>query len=184
MPYFPPKISESITYIPGEVIIDAPIDVIWKVLLDFESYTEWNPFVRSQLVTDEKYNPLSPQPKPTEGAHLLMLTQIPPPKGTLVPVDKDLARTGGVITFVDEEKRRVGWKQTQYPDWLLRTNRWQELTEVEVDGKNMVKYWTVETFNGPLAWAIRWFFHEKLTTSFAAMATALKERSEQLARDE
>ena len=27
------------------VIIDAPVDVIWSVMLDFKTYQDWNPFI-------------------------------------------------------------------------------------------------------------------------------------------
>lgn len=28
------------------ITIDAPIDTVWDVLLDWDKYAEWNPFVR------------------------------------------------------------------------------------------------------------------------------------------
>ena len=28
------------------IVIDAPVEDVWKVLLDFESYKDWNPFIR------------------------------------------------------------------------------------------------------------------------------------------
>jgi hypothetical protein len=30
-----------------EIIIDAPIDKIWSILIDFPSYPNWNPFIRA-----------------------------------------------------------------------------------------------------------------------------------------
>jgi hypothetical protein len=30
-----------------EILIQAPIDLVWTVLTDFDSYPGWNPFVRS-----------------------------------------------------------------------------------------------------------------------------------------
>jgi hypothetical protein len=30
-----------------EIVIDDPPEVVWQILTDFESYPEWNPFVRS-----------------------------------------------------------------------------------------------------------------------------------------
>lgn len=30
-----------------EIEIDAPADIVWKILTDFQSYPDWNPFIRS-----------------------------------------------------------------------------------------------------------------------------------------
>jgi hypothetical protein len=30
-----------------ETVINAPSETVWRVLMDFEAYPEWNPFVRS-----------------------------------------------------------------------------------------------------------------------------------------
>ncbi len=30
-----------------EIIIDAPADKVWDILVDFDSYSEWNPFIQS-----------------------------------------------------------------------------------------------------------------------------------------
>ncbi len=29
-----------------EILIDAPIEVVWRVLMNFENYRHWNPFLR------------------------------------------------------------------------------------------------------------------------------------------
>ena len=66
-----------------------------------------------------------------------------PPRG-LDDDDKGLRPTKGVITYIDEARHRVVWEQVSYPKWLLRTERWQEVTEEQVDGKIVTKYMTVE----------------------------------------
>jgi len=182
MPYTTPDIPNSVTHISTEIIVDAPIETVWNVLLDFSSYEKWNTFVRSQLITDVNFSPLNPQPMPTEGAYLVMHARIPP--GGLGNSKKGLTRSEEIVTFVDVEHHRVGWKQLSYPDWLLKAHRWQYLEEIEVEGKKMVKYSTVETFSGPFAWIIRSFLTKNLQTSFNAMAQNLKEYSEQLTRED
>lgn len=36
----------SILTVQASALIDAPIETAWNVLLDFQAYPEWNPFVR------------------------------------------------------------------------------------------------------------------------------------------
>src|SRR5438046_10189331 len=36
-----------------ETEIDAPVDRVWQVLMDFDSYPRWNPFIRSIRGTPE-----------------------------------------------------------------------------------------------------------------------------------
>lgn len=34
-------------HIGSEIIIDAPISNVWKVMMDFKNYSDWDPFIRS-----------------------------------------------------------------------------------------------------------------------------------------
>lgn len=34
-------------HIQTEITINAPCDIIWEVLMDFEKYSSWNPFIQS-----------------------------------------------------------------------------------------------------------------------------------------
>lgn len=192
-----PDVSRAVTYIKAEVTIDAPLKTVWDAILDFPAYPAWNPFVRSQAITDPMFRPLLAHPKPTEGAHLLMHVRIPP-KG-LDDNDKGLQSSKEVITFIDEKNYRIVWAQVGIPKWLLKAERWQEVTEVQVDGRAIAKYMTVEVraltclyvmlcidilaqvFNGPAALVVRLFMRKNLTTSFEAMANGLKKYSEELA---
>ena len=36
-----------------ETEIDAPVERVWQVLMDFDSYPRWNPFIRSIRGTPE-----------------------------------------------------------------------------------------------------------------------------------
>jgi hypothetical protein len=65
------------------------------------------------------------------------------------------------------------------PPWLMTTERWQWLTDVEdVDGSHKTKYETIEVFNGPAAWIVKWFVSPYLKMGFEAMAKDLKQRAE------
>lgn len=48
-----------------ELIIDAPAETVWNHLIDFESYPEWNPFIKSIVG------------KPETGSKLKVLIQPP-----------------------------------------------------------------------------------------------------------
>ncbi|KAF8512948.1 hypothetical protein BU17DRAFT_53764 [Hysterangium stoloniferum] len=176
-----PTKSGSVTHVKAEIIADAPIEVVWNTLMDFSSYGQWNPFVRSQSITDASYKPLSEQPVPSEGDHLLLKVRIPP-KG-LDDVDTGLSQSKEIITYVDKINHGIGWKQDNLPNWLLNTHRWQDLEEIDLDGKKHTKYTTLITFTGPLAYMVKWLMVGKLTTSFRAMAEGLKTRSEYLAKN-
>jgi len=69
------------------------------------------------------------------------------------------------------------WIVKGYPTWLLRTERIQVLSEVDGD-PSKTKYETVEEFNGPLAYIIKWWIGDDIKKSFNAGAEALKKRVE------
>lgn len=55
------------TELSTEIEIDAPAERVWKVLMDFESYPEWNPFVREISGKAEVGTTLSVYIKPDGG---------------------------------------------------------------------------------------------------------------------
>ena len=42
----PPLADDTQWSVSTRITIDAPINEVWDVLLDWEKYSEWNPFVR------------------------------------------------------------------------------------------------------------------------------------------
>jgi hypothetical protein len=85
-----------------------------------------------------------------------------------------------VITALDHGGFRVAWGTSGIPAWILRTQRWQWLTEVEAeleDGsgvKKVTKYESVETFGGLAAYLVKWLMGTKLNMGFQAQADGLK----------
>ncbi|KAK0216409.1 hypothetical protein IW262DRAFT_1464964 [Armillaria fumosa] len=61
----------------GSSLINAPKEAVWNAVLDFSSYPNWNPFVRSQLVANDFAIPLENQTA-FVGAKLIITSQIPP----------------------------------------------------------------------------------------------------------
>ncbi|KAF9806332.1 hypothetical protein IEO21_08712 [Rhodonia placenta] len=112
-------------------VIDAPIDKVWQILVDFTSYSEWSNRHKQLIVDSSSKEPL-PDQTPREGLYLLMEVHIPPtPDRSHTPTSRPLE----MITAVDPAAHRVAWKNLM-PSWFLRAERWQALSVVE-DGKTL-----------------------------------------------
>ncbi|KAI0759025.1 hypothetical protein C8Q74DRAFT_1301632 [Fomes fomentarius] len=155
--------------------IDAPLDKVWDILADFTKYPEWNPFVRSQVITDKDKKPLaganSPEDQtPAKGKYLLMHVHIP-------PTMDDSARTTEAfeqIVFFDDAVHRLAWKSL-LPQWFVRAERWQALSTT---AEGRTRYESREVFAGVGAYLIKWVISKNLQKSFDAMGDALKARAE------
>ena len=149
------------------VSIDAPIDVVWDVMLDTEAYGEWNPFV-------ERLE--SPQP-PTEGDPIVLhvrwangrsarsperIVAIQPPRR-----DSDGVATACLSYVYEGLPSKLG---------LVKGVRHQRLRQ-EPGGQT--SYDTVEEFSGPL---VRFAGPGRVAEGFARHAAALKRRAEERAR--
>ncbi|KAI0651198.1 hypothetical protein C8Q79DRAFT_18231 [Trametes meyenii] len=165
----PPSYNGPFT-VNATVTIDAPIDKVWEILLDFPKYTEWNPFVRSQVITDKDKKPFDDQTA-AEGKYLLMTVHIPATFDNSASPQTPFE----LITHVQPDIYRVAWKNL-LPSWLIRAERWQALSTTE-DGKTL--YETREVFAGVGAYAIKLFIAKNLEKSFEAMAEALKKCAEE-----
>ncbi|KAI0369266.1 hypothetical protein BV20DRAFT_946385 [Pilatotrama ljubarskyi] len=159
----PPSYSGPFTA-NASVVIDAPIEKVWDVLLDFPKYPE------CQVITDKNEKPVEDQ-TPAEGKYLLMKVHIPPTMDDSVPTTSAFE----IITHVEPDTRRVAWKNL-LPQWFVRAERWQALSTTE-EGKTL--YESREIFAGVGAYAIKMFIGKNLEKSFEAMAEALKARAEQ-----
>ncbi|KAI0688003.1 hypothetical protein BC835DRAFT_1374577 [Cytidiella melzeri] len=174
----PPTSSDGVLAVTGSSVIDAPIDTVWRVLMDFPAYPEWNSFVRKQCVVDHSDN-LLPDQVAHEGAYLHLTVHLPPsmsPPSRFSLLSPSTTRL--VVSLVDAEHYRAAWTN-RMPKWLMTTERWQWLTVVEEeDGSRKTKYETIEVFDGPAAWIVRWFVAPYLKVAFEGMATDLKRRAE------
>ncbi|KZT68055.1 hypothetical protein DAEQUDRAFT_728312 [Daedalea quercina L-15889] len=169
-----PKFAGVLT-LSSSCVIDAPIEKVWGILCNFQSYSEWNEFVHAQVIVDGKTKKPLPDQTPREGTYLLMDVFIPP--------SADLSRSPSsrpleIITAVDPTNHRIAW-QNCMPAWLVSAERWQVLSVVE-DGKTL--YETREVMGGIAAYIIKWFMYTNLMKGFQAVADGLKKRAEQLQR--
>jgi hypothetical protein len=146
--------------------IDAPLDVVWQVMLDTEAYGEWNPFVeRIETPTPPAVgNPIVLHVRWANGGTVTSperITAIEPPAAT------DGATTAH-LAYVFE-----GWPAKLR---LLSATRHQRLTQRPGEPTT---YDTVEEFSGPL---VRLAGPGRVEDGFRRHAAALKERAESLVR--
>ncbi|EKM52674.1 uncharacterized protein PHACADRAFT_164606 [Phanerochaete carnosa HHB-10118-sp] len=163
----PPRAEGAVLAVIASSVIDAPVEKVWEVLLDFPAYSE----CRTQTVVDANERPV-PDQAASEGSLLTLKVHLPPSmEPQMFPGSTRLR-----VSLVDHAAHRVAWTN-RMPAWLMTTERWQWLT-VLGDGKT--KYETIEVFNGPIAYLVRWFVSGKLKLGFQAMADGLKARAESL----
>ncbi|PFH46304.1 hypothetical protein AMATHDRAFT_155684 [Amanita thiersii Skay4041] len=163
--------------------IDAPIDLVWDVLLDFPSYSQWQvfpsislcPIDRGQVITDKNKRPLADQ-TPEVGKYLLIApVHLPPTMGK--PGWFGTSSAFEIISAVDHDEHRVAWINIDMPRFLLNAERWQVLS---VDPTGQTKYETREVFGGFFSYFIKFFLQSSLVHGFSAQAEGLKKRAEQL----
>ena len=145
--------------------INAPIDVVWSVMLDTRSYGEWNPFLfRIEC-------PPSPGPGDAIVLHVRWLdgrTTRSPERITVVepPTTDESGTATATLAYVYEgfpAKLR-----------LVRGTRIQRLTQ---RAGGPTTYDTVEEFSGPL---VRFAGPGRVAEGFRRHADALRARAESL----
>lgn len=148
----------------AEAVIDAPLDLVWSVMLDVERYPEWNPFVRRVECAGAPHvgQPLRLHVTWANGRGNVSperITVLEPPSG-------ERPRTATLGYVYEGLPARLG---------LVRGIRWQRLTQ-EPGGPT--RYATVEEFRGPL---VRLAGPARVADGFARHAAALRSRAEHLA---
>lgn len=148
----------------AQVDIDAPIDLVWTVMLDTPSYAEWNPFVvRAECATP-----------PRVGDPILLHVRWSNDRGTRsperisvvdAPHDVDGVRRATLAYVYEGLPSRLG---------LVKGIRHQRLSQSE--GGGPTSYETVEEFSGPL---VRLAGPGRVEDGFRRHAEALKTRCEQ-----
>ncbi|WP_416838343.1 SRPBCC family protein [Haloferax sp. DFSO52] len=139
--------------------IDAPPEQVWAVLIDFDHYDEWNPFMR--IVG-----------RANEGATLVV--RLMPPGGGESAFEPDVTRS--------EKNREFGWLGHLVVPGLFDGEHRFRLEPLD-DGER-TRFEHSETFSGILAGITLRFIREKTEAGFEAMNEALKVRVESIAADE
>ncbi|KAJ7701584.1 hypothetical protein B0H17DRAFT_1045894 [Mycena rosella] len=164
----PPLSSTGVFTIADSILIDAPREKVWEILLDFGSYKE----CRGQTIVSASGTALADQ-TPAAGKRLLIRpVHLPPTMGE--PGFMQSHSTNVLITTIDHENYRAAWVGDGLPRWALHAERWQMLT---MEG-GKTKYESIEVFSGIIAYIVKFFTGKNLVLGVRAMAEGLKSRAE------
>ncbi|MFC1747876.1 SRPBCC family protein [Pseudomonadota bacterium] len=136
-----------------ELEIAATPDQVWRVLMDFNAYARWNPFVRQISGEASLGGVLSLSIQ--SGHHCVM------------------GFSPSVIAV--EPRRRFSWRGHLYIPGLFDG---EHHFEIEAVAENRVCFRQVEYFSGLLNRLILKFVREQTTSGFKAMNVALKKEVE------
>jgi hypothetical protein len=148
----------------ASVSIDAPLTVVWDVMLDLASYPQWNPFAYRIDGDTSVGSPILIHVRWANGK------TVKSPERISV-VEPPATGSDGVL------RATLAYDYEGLPSkiGLVRGRRWQRLEQRD-DGPT--GYHTVEEFSGPL---VRFAGPGRVAEGFARHAAALKERAESLA---
>ena len=136
----------------GAVQIDAPAEVVWRVLTDAPSYGDWNPFT-TRLDTDFQVgSPIH--------VHIVM--------GPYSTDRKEWVR-------VVDAPHRLEWDTKVLARFLLYSNKEQRIKAL---GDSSCSYHTTDLFSGLLTPLIMLLYRKRIIRGFDQTAEALKRRCE------
>ncbi|KAG9311745.1 hypothetical protein JVU11DRAFT_7988 [Chiua virens] len=159
----PPLVSDGVNASFASITIDAPRDVVWRVLMDWGSYHECSQPLSRFLALARTWSFILYTFRP----RLIIRScspQLPP----------SLSSLPSILTITAWHGRAVS-----YPSWVFSAVRWQALTEVVEDGKKKTRYETVEALGGFMTYLVKLVLASELRKGITAMMEALKKRSEE-----
>lgn len=155
-------------YANTEILIEAPIELVWAVMLDVGHYREWNPFV-----TDVD----SPSAQPAIGDDLILHVCFG--NGKRLKTRERITRLDSPAPRPDGKLQAALAYEFLGPVASLGMVRGGRNQYLSSDGGNLTVYHTDETLTGWLAWAAPM---TQVQDGFERHAAALKQRCEKLSR--
>jgi len=140
-----------------ELQIDAPVELVWQVLVDFENYSKWNQFCPQVTTTLEL------------GATISMM----------VDLGNGLQEQVEYITRI-EPNESIAWGMENKPGDPIQAERTQTLTRLS-DASCF--YISVDVFSGEAAADVLALMGKPVEDGFNVCAQGLKQYAEQLYRD-
>ncbi|KAL0482324.1 decapping and exoribonuclease protein [Acrasis kona] len=151
-----PKIKNGVFTTLGSSLIKGDPDVIFKTLLKFDDYSRWNTFTPNA----EKVTSFEDFPKIGDQINLTVHMNGMNTRTQLVE-----------ITSFDANLRRICWKGLGFPNWALRSERVQELIEVD---PGVYEYKNYETMEGFASYLTNFFVRSQLDEGFQRCTSDLK----------
>jgi hypothetical protein len=132
------------------VIINAPLETVWQVLIDVENYPAWNPFTTRVETTFVVGEPV-----------ILHVT-----------MNEHRRRIQREVITVFEPPHAFAWASIMGAPFVLKANRWQIVEPLD-DGRTA--YRTYETFDGLLVPLVMALYRRDIQRGFDAVGLALKQ---------
>lgn len=134
------------------ILIESSASEVWNILMDFDNYSNWNPFINSIKGKSNKNEALEVE---------LMLD------------GKPMIMKPNVTDYI--EKQRFGWLGHLFVKGLFDGHHMFDIEEV---GNGMVKFIHHEEFSGVFAGTMLKLIGSKTKAGFEAMNNALKLEAE------
>lgn len=152
-----------------EITIQAPVERIWSILMDFESYPEWNPFISRITGRAEPGERLEVRLTPPDGMAMSM-------KPEVVSVeDAPFVSKASNRPEVMEASREFSWLGHLGVNGVFDGRHIFLLFE---EAQSTTRFVQREEFSGLLAAPILLLVRKSTLRGFEAMNQALKQRAE------
>ena len=132
------------------VTINAPLEKVWRVLIDLANYPHWNPFTTRVETTFEVGSPA-----------ILYVT-----------MSERHQRVQHEVITAFEPLQAFAWASIMGAPFILKANRWQI---VEAPDNQHTQYQTYETFDGLLVPLVLALYRRDVQRGFDAVGPALKQ---------
>lgn len=139
-----------------EIVINAPAQVVWDIILDFDNYGLWNTFCPGM------------KGKPEVGSPLEMMVDMG--NGPQLQVE--------YVTKI-EPIHTVVWSMENKPGDPIHADRMQRVTPID---DSSCRYWSVDDFSGEFAGPMIEQMGKLVEKGFNDCAADLKKRAEALYR--
>lgn len=141
-----------------EIQINAPAEMVWKVLIDFHAHPIWNPFIKEL------------RGKPVEGEKLRVFIKPPGGKGMVFKP----------TVLMAEENRELRWLGRLFVPGLFEGEHYFKIEPV---GEDSVRFIHGEIFSGILVRLFASSLDQGTLAGFREMNEALKKRAEGLKKE-